>query len=90
MKLNELQKETLHENFRAVDVDLAFDDEDEPTFYVDKVGKRKWPYSKVFAFDWKEEKKAARQRTKMKGEVLELADGSDSIILAYKKDAVKI
>jgi hypothetical protein len=77
---------------KQIDVCLEFDEQDdEPTFYVSDDGKLKWPYDKVLAYDWKEERAQAKGYTKLrkKGEVVVLFDGSDSIMYANTKDAIK-
>lgn len=75
-------------------VDLIFDDETdgEPIYYITEDKKLRWPYEKCMAFDWKEQAEARRATIKMskKGNVVELFDGSDNIILALMEDAIKV
>ena len=75
-----------------IEVNLTFDvDDDEPMFYVTDDGKMKWPYDVVLAYDWKEERAQARGYAKLRknGNVVLLFDGSDTIIYANMKDAIK-
>lgn len=74
------------------EVDLVFDNDGEPTFFVSEDGKLKWPYDKALVYDWKDvrgEKEGFRMLSK-KGEVIELFDGSDTIIMVLAADAIKV
>jgi len=73
-------------------VNLKFDRQGEATFYVTEDKKLKWPWEKTEGFDWKDEAGAFSAAKKMskRGNVVELFDGSDSIILAVEEEAIKV
>ena len=70
---------------RQIDVDLKFNDEGEPTFYVSEDGSQMWAHADTECADWKdhEGQQAAIDTLEAQGaEVVILFDGSDAIILA--------
>lgn len=78
---------------KLIPVELHFDEQDdEPTFYVSDDGKIKWPYQKVLVYDWKDTPAIALGLIGLakKGPVVQLNDGSDSIMYANMKDSIKI
>ena len=73
-------------------VDLEFDDNDEPTFFVDELTSLKWRYEDVEQLDWKESNSKAitelRKRDSI-GEIVILFDGSDACNYALLSEAIK-
>jgi hypothetical protein len=72
---------------RQIDVDLKFDDEGEPTFYVSEDGSQMWACTDVEMADWKDtegQQSAIEQVSKSTAdaEVVILFDGSDTMIYA--------
>jgi arginyl-tRNA synthetase len=75
-----------------IDVDLNFNDDGEPTFYVSEDGKQMWAAGDVTYADWKDEEgqRAAIARASMtRGhDVVILFDGSDTMIYASMVTAI--
>ena len=75
-----------------LDVDLEFNEEDEPTLFITEDGSMKWKYEDVFQTDWKDNKGQRNDLAKQmkKGqEVVILFDGSDTVIHASMADVIR-
>lgn len=83
-------------DLRQIDVDLEFDSDDQPSFFVTEDGKMKFPYAKVEMAEWKNILKQAdafvevATRMKENDEVVILFDGSDTIIYALMSDCIQV
>lgn len=75
------------------DVDLMFNDDEEPTFFVDEVTHLKWKVEDVEMADWKDNEAQAECVAKLSrkrpiDEIVLLFDGSDTMIYALRGDAI--
>ena len=70
---------------RQIDVDLKFNEDEEPTFFVSEDGYMMWKVEDVLMFDWREEPDISS----LQDEVVILFDGSDCIIFASVTDMIE-
>ena len=67
---------------------LAIISDDGPYSFISEDGKYEWKFKDVVMADWKKDDDQKRARAKLKGTVVTLFDGSDTIIFASMDDAI--
>ena len=77
-------------DLQQIDVDNRINSKTGESAYVDKKEKRYWTSEDIEWFDWKDTVSAVKKLKQMKGKVVVLFDGSDSIILASLEDVKKL
>ena len=75
---------------KQICVDLEFDSNDDPTYFVAEDGSVKFPYDSVESVDWKDTGGQESAIDSLEAEVVILFDGSDSTIYASMDQAIHL